>query len=53
MNGLLSEQMEQQLRSLIVLRNRIVHGDVSAQPTEQDVLLVLDSVEAALVPAAA
>ncbi|MBT2132703.1 hypothetical protein KK137_00015 [Croceibacterium sp. LX-88] len=44
-NGHISPGEEQQLRSLIEVRNRIVHGDVAAQSTGSDVELVLRTVE--------
>jgi hypothetical protein len=45
MNGLISPQSEEQLRALIGVRNRIVHGDVAAEPSADDVALVLGAVE--------
>lgn len=48
MNGLISPELENRLRSLIPIRNRIVHGDVAAEPTADDVDLVLQAVEDAL-----
>lgn len=44
MQGLLEPDAERQIRSLISLRNRIVHGDLNAEPTEADVSLVLRTV---------
>lgn len=48
MYGYISEELERPLRSLISLRNRIVHGDISAEPKLEDVELVLVAVEATL-----
>ena len=48
MNGLIDPEAERALRALIDLRDRIVHGDLAAEPAEGDVGLVLAAVEAAL-----
>jgi REase_AHJR-like len=48
MNGHISPEAESELRQLIQLRNRIVHGDVTAEPTEADVHLVLSAVASTL-----
>jgi REase_AHJR-like len=48
MLGLIDPPLEQRIRPLIDLRNRIVHGDLSAVPTREDVLSVVTSVEQAL-----
>ncbi|SFU98755.1 hypothetical protein SAMN02799631_03646 [Methylobacterium sp. 174MFSha1.1] len=48
MNGLIDPETERALRSLVALRNRVVHGDLAADPTAEDVALVLRSVETAL-----
>lgn len=53
MNGYISPETERKVRELIQLRNRIVHGDVMAQPTAANVELVLQAVEDTLVAAAA
>lgn len=45
MNGSISPETEQRLRALIQLRNRIVHGDVAAEPTAEHVKLVAEAVE--------
>lgn len=44
MNGYIDPQLEQRMRSLIDLRNRIVHGDVDVEPTSADVQLVLSAI---------
>lgn len=44
MNGHISGDTERRLRKLIDLRNRIVHGDVAAEPTTEDVRSVLSAV---------
>ncbi|GHD19074.1 HepT-like ribonuclease domain-containing protein [Tianweitania populi] len=44
MNGFISDDVEKSLRSLIALRNRVVHGDLTAAPSPDDVRLVLDVV---------
>jgi uncharacterized protein YutE (UPF0331/DUF86 family) len=48
MDGLISVELEQSLRSLVELRNRVVHGDLSAEPTGADVQVVLSAVKAVL-----
>lgn len=48
MLGLLDPQLEQRVRPLIRLRNRVVHGDLSAEPSIEDVRLVLSAVEEVL-----
>ena len=48
MDGLISIEAEKSLRSLIDLRNRVVHGDLTAKPIEADVRIVLDAVRAVL-----
>lgn len=45
MNGFISADTERGIRELIQLRNRIVHGDVAAEPTAEHVALVLNAVE--------
>ncbi|MDP3896472.1 MAG: hypothetical protein Q8Q62_07335 [Mesorhizobium sp.] len=49
MDGLISEQSDRSLRSLVELRNRVVHGDLTAEPTRADVQTVLEAVRAVLV----
>ena len=46
--GYLSPTIEQRLRPMILLRNRIVHGDVGAEPSADDLHTVLTAVEQAL-----
>ena len=53
MNGYIEPEREQQMRSLIDLRNRIVHGDVEAEPGAADVELVLSAVAETVGPNAA
>jgi uncharacterized protein YutE (UPF0331/DUF86 family) len=53
MNGSISPETEQRLRALIQLRNRILHGDVTAEPTAEHVKLVADAVEDTLAVEAA
>lgn len=48
MNGDISYEMEKALRPLIDLRNRIVHGDLDAMPSLDDVRQVLTAVRTAL-----
>jgi uncharacterized protein YutE (UPF0331/DUF86 family) len=48
MEGLISEQMEIPLRALTDLRNRVIHGDLTAEPSQADVELVLSAVRAVL-----
>ncbi|MES2445250.1 MAG: HepT-like ribonuclease domain-containing protein [Pseudomonadota bacterium] len=48
MHGYLSPDLERQMRELIQLRNRIVHGDVLAEPRPEDVALVLSAIEETL-----
>lgn len=45
MHGFISAETERRIRELIQLRNRIVHGDVAAEPTAEHVALVLSAVE--------
>ena len=44
MNGYIDPELERRIRSLIDLRNRIVHGDLSLEPRSTDVELVLSAV---------
>ncbi|MGW8281375.1 hypothetical protein ACWGK7_17985 (plasmid) [Sphingomonas aurantiaca] len=48
MLGYLKPQLEEKLRPLIMLRNRVVHGDLRAAPTPDQVSVVLSAVEEAL-----
>jgi uncharacterized protein YutE (UPF0331/DUF86 family) len=41
MNGHISAEIEQELRKLIPLRNRIVHGDLQIEPSKENVELLL------------
>lgn len=53
MHGHISGDTERRLRKLIDLRNRIVHGDVAAEPKATDVDLVLSAINEILSPEAA
>ncbi|KQY11186.1 HepT-like ribonuclease domain-containing protein [Rhizobium sp. Root482] len=46
--GYLTPKTERQLRPLIALRNRIVHGDLEIEPTGDDVSAILDALRQAL-----
>lgn len=48
MDGLISDDLEQSLRSLVELRNRVVHGDLTVEPSDTDVRVVLSAIEAVL-----
>jgi uncharacterized protein YutE (UPF0331/DUF86 family) len=48
MLGYIEPELEQRVRPLINLRNRIVHGDVGAEPSSEDIQTVLLAVEQAL-----
>jgi uncharacterized protein YutE (UPF0331/DUF86 family) len=48
MDGLIPDELEQSLRSLIELRNRVIHGDLTVEPSAADVQTVLSAVRAAL-----
>ncbi|GJD61324.1 hypothetical protein MPEAHAMD_1464 [Methylobacterium frigidaeris] len=48
MNGLIEPETEHALRPLVALQNRIVHGDLAADPMADDVALVLAAVETTL-----
>jgi uncharacterized protein YutE (UPF0331/DUF86 family) len=48
MLGYLSPEIERRLRPLVALRNRIVHGDVDAEPAANDLETILTAVEEAL-----
>lgn len=53
MQGLITPDMEQALRPMVVLRNRVVHGDLGAEPTIDDLDLVLAAVSQTLTEQAA
>jgi uncharacterized protein YutE (UPF0331/DUF86 family) len=48
MNGYIEPEMERNMRALVDLRNRIVHGDLAAEPATADVELVLSAIEETL-----
>lgn len=48
MNGHISAETEQELRKLIPLRNRIVHGDLRVEPSKKNVELLLGTLEESL-----
>ncbi|MEN3793846.1 HepT-like ribonuclease domain-containing protein [Fulvimarina sp. MAC3] len=48
MEGYIEEEREEALRNLVDTRNRIVHGDLEIEPTNEMVELVLDTVETVL-----
>jgi uncharacterized protein YutE (UPF0331/DUF86 family) len=48
MNGYIEPEMERRMRALIELRNRIVHGDLNAEPTSNEVELVLSAIQETL-----
>lgn len=48
MRGAIGPDLDQRLRDLIVLRNRVVHGDLSVEPTNSDVEAVLSALEETL-----
>jgi uncharacterized protein YutE (UPF0331/DUF86 family) len=48
MLGYVTPDTEKNVRPLITLRNRLVHGDLAAKPSPMDVRLVLAAVEEAL-----
>lgn len=45
MNGSIAPETERRLRVLMPLRNGIVHGDITAEPSTSDVETVLSAVE--------
>jgi uncharacterized protein YutE (UPF0331/DUF86 family) len=47
-DGYIGAETERRLRSIVDIRNRIVHGDVKIEPTKENVELVLDAAEEAL-----
>lgn len=51
--GYVEPDMERRLRPLVELRDRIVHGDVLAEPTVEDVAVVLASIDQTLLADAA
>ena len=53
MNGYIEPEVERNLRALIDLRNRIVHGDLKAEPSAADVELVLSAIGQTLAAEAA
>jgi hypothetical protein len=48
MNGYIAPDVERRMRGLIALRNKIVHGDVVAEPAAADVNLMLAAIEETL-----
>ena len=48
MNGYIEPEVENRLRTLIDLRNRIAHGDLDAEPATPDIEQVLSAVEETL-----
>jgi uncharacterized protein YutE (UPF0331/DUF86 family) len=48
MLGLLDSEAAHKMRPLISLRNRVVHGDLTAEPASEDVQIVLAAVDNAL-----
>lgn len=48
MLGYLTPETERQLRPLIGLRNRIVHGDIEADPSDDDIKAVFKALDEAL-----
>lgn len=52
MLGLIDPDLERQVRPLILLRNRIVHGDLAAEPSPDEVGVILSAVEEALLEGA-
>jgi uncharacterized protein YutE (UPF0331/DUF86 family) len=48
MNGTISVELEKQLRTLVSLRNRIVHGDLSIKANATEAKLLLDLVKEVL-----
>jgi uncharacterized protein YutE (UPF0331/DUF86 family) len=53
MNGYIDADMERRMRPLIEVRNRIVHGDLNAEPAAADVELVLSGISETLTANAA
>lgn len=48
MLGYIDPEVEPRVRSLVMLRNRLVHGDLTAEPSVSDVKLILDVVDKTL-----
>jgi uncharacterized protein YutE (UPF0331/DUF86 family) len=48
MRGYIGPDLDQRMRDLIALRNRVVHGDLSIEPTKSDVEVVLSALEETL-----
>ncbi|ULJ75890.1 hypothetical protein [Rhizobium gallicum] len=48
MLGYLTPETERQLRPLIGLRNRIVHGDIEAEPSDEDMTVLFKALDEAL-----
>ena len=48
MNGYIEPELERRMRDLVTLRNRVVHGDLAAEPAVADVELILSAIEATL-----
>ena len=48
MNGAIEPDLERRMRDLVTLRNRVVHGDLAAEPAIADVELILSAIEATL-----
>lgn len=48
MDGLISDELERSLRPLVELRNRVVHGDLTVEPSSADVAVVLSAVKAVI-----
>ncbi|SIQ47712.1 hypothetical protein SAMN05880561_103128 [Rhizobium sp. RU33A] len=46
--GYLSPELEVRLRPLVLLRNRIVHGDISAEPSADDLQAIFSAIDEAL-----
>jgi hypothetical protein len=47
-DGLISDDLEQSLRPLVELRNRVVHGDLTAEPSKAEVRMVISAIRAVL-----
>ena len=53
MNGTIEPDTERRMRGLIDLRNRIVHGDLNAEPAMEEIDLVLAAIDQSLSASAA
>jgi len=53
MNGYIEPELERRMRALVELRNRVVHGDLNAEPTLAEIELVLSAIRHALAAEAA